>query len=220
MAKERISVLRSTLICSSSSSRLCATWKRQRRGEPGSARRARRPAASRREIRCCRRRGRRNRCAPRPRAAPVPQASGREIGSGAAAAGAGGADLEIDAGIGLEEALVGGRAVEEGLALRADLGRGDQRGQHIIERGVEIAGDGVGQHPVERIAADAEQQAIQTAETTIMRRSASRSTAPGEAALRAARSFGEGESGRHLHRSAAALTPPALPANSRGRGWW
>ena len=55
-------VCRSTLICSSSASRFCATWKRQRHrriGQPHVA--LDDPQASRRGIRCCRRYGRRRR---------------------------------------------------------------------------------------------------------------------------------------------------------------
>ncbi len=79
----------------------------------------------------------------------VPGRARRPVGDGA--------DLEIEARIGLEEALVGRRPVEEGLALRTDLGRGDQGGQHIFELGVERARDGGGEDPVERVAADSEQ---------------------------------------------------------------
>ena len=50
------------------------------------------------------------------------------------------ADLEIDARIGLEEALVGRRAVEADLAVGADFRRGDHRVQDIFELLVEILG--------------------------------------------------------------------------------
>ena len=70
-----------------------------------------------------------------------------------------GADLVIEAAIGFQEALVGQFAVEQHFAVRADLGRRDHRGQHIIHAVVEIARHRVRQHPVERDAAAQQQHA-------------------------------------------------------------
>ena len=133
-AKLQIRVVRSSLIWSSMISRDCATWKRQRTREPGRIDVALDDA---------------QRLAGEFAAVvgvdvdvvvaavdaqpPVPQRARRE-GVGALAA-----DLEIDARIGLEEALVGGRAVEADLAVRADLRRGDHRVEDIFELVVEIA---------------------------------------------------------------------------------
>ena len=71
------------------------------------------------------------------------------------------------------------RAIEEDLAFGPDLGRGDEGGQDIIELGVEIVGDGGGEDPVQRIAADAQK------DDDPDRRHADH--APGERAGRAAR---------------------------------
>ena len=68
-----------------------------------------------------------------------------------------GADLVIEPAIGLQESLVGQFPVEQHLAVRADFGCGDHRGQHIIHAVVEIARDRVRQHAVQRHAA-ADQQ--------------------------------------------------------------
>ena len=70
-----------------------------------------------------------------------------------------GADLVIEAAIGLQEALVGQFAVEQHLAIGPDLGRADHRGQHIIHAIVEIARDRVRQHPVQRHPAADQQHA-------------------------------------------------------------
>ena len=56
---------------------------------------------------------------------PVPQRARRE------SVGARAADLEIDARIGLDEALVGGRAVEADFAVGPDFRRGDHRIEDI-----------------------------------------------------------------------------------------
>ena len=106
------------------------------------------------------------------------------------------ADLEIEARIGLEEALVGGRAVEQDLAFGPDLGRGDQRGQHIFELGVEIAGDRGGRapgraHSRRRRAGPA----IHSAEMPIIRRVSE----PVRRGRRGAPRSGAGEAGQ-LHR--------------------
>ncbi len=58
--------------------------------------------------------------------------------------------LPVEARIGLEKALVGERPVEMHLPVGADFGLYDHRGQHIIERAVEIARDRAGQHTIER----------------------------------------------------------------------
>ena len=68
-------------------------------------------------------------------------------------------NLEISARIGLEEALVGGRAGEAHFAVGPDLRGGDHRVQDIFELLVEIVDDRAAQHPVERIAADQQQHA-------------------------------------------------------------
>ena len=67
-------------------------------------------------------------------------------------------DLPVEARIGFEEALVGERAVETHLPVRADLGLYDHRLQHIIEIAVEIACDRPDQNAIERETADREQQ--------------------------------------------------------------
>src|SRR3546814_14571314 len=82
-----------------------------------------------------------------------PERAGSEPGLGV---GRLAADLEIEAGIGLEETLVGRRAVEEYLPVRADLRRSDEGGQNIFELSVEITRDRACQHAVEREAADAQ----------------------------------------------------------------
>ena len=84
--------------------------------------------------------------------AAVPQGPRRE-GVGALAG-----HLEIDARIGLLEALVGGLADEADFAVRADLGRGDQRIlEHVGQLVVEIVDDRAGQDSVKREAADQQQ---------------------------------------------------------------
>src|SRR4051794_25971540 len=120
------------------------------------------------------------------------------------------ADLEVEARIGLEESLVRGLAGEQDLAFRTDLGRSDDRHQHIIELVVEIAGDGRGEDPVERVAAAAEQ------EQDPQRRNDDhapddRPGAQAEAPLAHLPAAG---------RKGGITGSAALPANSRGRGWW
>ena len=84
---------------------------------------------------------------------PVPQRSRRKrIRAGAR-------HLEIQPRIGLEKALVGGRAIEADLAVGADLGRGDHRVQHIVQLRIEIVDDRSRHHAVERIAAAQQQHA-------------------------------------------------------------
>ncbi len=82
----------------------------------------------------------------------VPQRAGAER------LAAGRADLEVEARIGFEKALVGRRPVEQRLAVRSDLGRGDQSGEDVIELPIEIVGDRAREHAIERKTADAEQQ--------------------------------------------------------------
>ena len=133
-------------------SRLCATWNRQRTGEPGS--RTSRSATRSRSIgnsSVSRKWTSSSVWAwPGDRRRSQSERDGKRSNPLSA-------DLIIEAGIGLEELLVGGLAVEQHLAFRPDLRRGDHRGQHIIELGVEIVGDRRGQHPVQREAAAAEQ---------------------------------------------------------------
>jgi len=59
------------------------------------------------------------------------------------------ADLPVEAAIGLEKALVAQRTVQENLAIRANLGGGDHRGQHIFQLVVEIAGHRIVENPVQ-----------------------------------------------------------------------
>ena len=68
-----------------------------------------------------------------------------------------GADLVIEAGIGLEEALVAHRADQPDLIALLDLGRGDQCGQVVVELRVEILLDQVGQRAVQRQPATQQQ---------------------------------------------------------------
>ena len=82
----------------------------------------------------------------------------------------GAADLEVEPGIGFDEALVGGRAVEAHFAVGSDLGRRDHRVQKQHQLAVEAVNDRPGKHPVERKAADQEQGAIHSAAMMIIRR--------------------------------------------------
>ena len=67
------------------------------------------------------------------------------------------ADLPVEPAIRLEKPLVAQRAVEEHLAIGADLGRGDHCGEHIAELLVEIARDQASQGAIEQQSA-AEQE--------------------------------------------------------------
>src|SRR3546814_7432373 len=61
-----------------------------------------------------------------------------------------GGHLPVKARIGFEKTLVAKRPGKADLAIRADFGRCDHRGERIGKLGVEIAGDCVGQHAIER----------------------------------------------------------------------
>src|SRR5206468_7694763 len=84
--------------------------------------------------------------------APVPERT-RSEGIGTRAA-----DLEIQSGIRLHEALVGRRAAEAHFAIWADLRRVDHRIQEEDELVVGGVDDRVRHHAVEREAADQEQR--------------------------------------------------------------
>ena len=83
--------------------------------------------------------------------AAVPQRARREI------LVAGAPDLPVKAAVGLQKALVAERPVEEHLAVRADLGRGDHGGQHIAQLFVEIPRDQAVQRAIQRKAAQRQQ---------------------------------------------------------------
>jgi hypothetical protein len=82
---------------------------------------------------------------------PVPQRA-RQVGIVALPG-----DLPVQAAVGLEEALVAEWAVEPDVAERVDLGRGDHRRERVVERLVELADDEAGECPVQRDAADQQQ---------------------------------------------------------------
>src|ERR1700754_3364506 len=60
------------------------------------------------------------------------------------------ADLEIDSGIGLDEPLVGGWAVETDFAVRPDFRRCDHSVEDISELVVEVLDDRGGKRAIER----------------------------------------------------------------------
>ena len=80
--------------------------------------------------------------------AAIPQRARRE-GLGALAA-----DLEIEAGIGFQEALVGNRATEAEVAAGPNFGRAEHALEHRHELRIEGVVHGPRQHAVERETAD------------------------------------------------------------------